>query len=440
MLLPSQMTAETTCPGLPAGHRLLHGQYQIEAGLNEGGFGRTYVARDSLDRRGGDQGMPARRRVHAHLCGGLCPGATAANVCFARSCAVSCARHSFWRARTTAILWVCIRFSGENGTAYIAMDHAPGHDLHTVRTAAETGLSPQELFQIMRQGLEALDCLHGLSILHHDISPDNFLWDRADVASDTSGHLTLIDFGAARLCDAPRDAETVALPATVKDGYSAPELYDQLAVRSPASDLYAFGATLELLITGTPPEPADLRVAAVAKGQPDPRRPLVGGRWPLAEPFLALIDKALCLLPEARFETAAQWLQAMPRAADVAMPATRAEQANPLLPTGHTGRTGRNLSSRIAHLVAETNAGLTPHLPRALQPPPKPKAKPRRGPMVDLFGNPIEDLESWLLAQNLPRRLTVRPPVPNQDTAPNTPSFEHRLERLKARTEPDPQA
>ncbi|MEX0301867.1 MAG: serine/threonine protein kinase, partial [Leisingera sp.] len=36
---------------LPCGFKLLQGQYQIERPLISGGFGITYLARDSLDRR-----------------------------------------------------------------------------------------------------------------------------------------------------------------------------------------------------------------------------------------------------------------------------------------------------------------------------------------------------------------------------------------------------
>ncbi|CUH75364.1 Serine/threonine-protein kinase D [Tritonibacter multivorans] len=418
MLLPKDMIAETECPGLPDGHRLLQGQYQIETGLSAGGFGRTYVARDSLDRR-----VVIKECLPEGLCtrdaSGRCSPREGSERLF-RNLLRSFLREAQLLARPNHSNIVRVhQVFRENETAYIAMDHAPGHDLHTVRAAADMCLGNQELLEITRQALCALDCLHGLSILHNDISPDNLLWHRPETKGRATGHLTLIDFGAARLLDAPRDQD----PATVKDGFSAPELYDPQSPGTAASDLYALGATLELLITGTTPVPADQRAAATAKGQPDPRQSLVGSGWPQADGFLALIDTALSMDPDDRFPAASDWLLALPGASDLASAAQ---------PSHGALSQPQNLHSRIAQLVAETNSGLTPHLPRALRPvPPQPKPKTRRGPMVDLFGNPIDDLETWLLSQEH----TPRPPAPPPPRPPSTPSFTHRLDRLKARSE-----
>lgn len=420
MLLPKDMIADTDCPGLAAGHRLLHGQYQIETSLSEGGFGRTYVARDSLDRR-----VVIKECLPEGICtrnaSGHCKPRDGNERLF-RNLLRSFLREAQLLARPNHRNIVRVhQVFRENNTAYIAMDHAPGHDLHTVRAAAETSLGQSDLLEITRQALSALDCLHGLSILHNDLSPDNLLWNRSEADSDATGHLTLIDFGAARLLDAPRDQEA----ATVTDGFSAPELYDPQSIGTPASDLYALGATLELLITGETPEPADLRAAAKSQGLPDPRRSLAGRDWPQADAFLELIDTALSIDPADRFATAAEWLHALPHALQTFV-STNGVQRDTV------AAQARNLHSRIAQLVAETNDGLTPHLPRALRPaPPKPKPKSRRGPMVDLFGNPIEDLETWLLAQD---RAPRTPPSPPLDR-PSAPSFEHRLNRLKARSE-----
>lgn len=47
----TQPTAADHNPVLPAGTKLLNGQYVIESYLSSGGFGVTYLARDSLDRQ-----------------------------------------------------------------------------------------------------------------------------------------------------------------------------------------------------------------------------------------------------------------------------------------------------------------------------------------------------------------------------------------------------
>ena len=66
------------------------------------------------------------------------------------------------------------------------------------------------------------------------------------------------------------------------------------------------------------------------------------------------------------------------------------------------------LLSRIASLVAETNGNLTAGLPKVLQPEPviDREAEARNKPKpVDLFGQPISDLQAWLSEQDsAPRR------------------------------------
>lgn len=434
--LPMDLIPDAGCPGLPVGHKLLQGQYQIEAGLSEGGFGRTYLARDSLDRR-----VVIKECLPEGTCSrapsGACLPNTGCEKIF-RGLLRSFLREAKLLARAghsgadqseaghSGIVRVHQVFR-ENNTAYIAMDHVPGHDLHTVRIAKGMCLGSAELIEIARQALDTLRVLHGLGILHRDIAPDNLLWDSpaAGVAGATLGRLTLIDFGAAHVLD---EDQTKA-PVTVKDGFSAPELYDPAAPHSPAVDLYSLGATLELLITGEAPPSAEQRLSACAAGLTDPRRDLAAGPWPLARSVLESIDTALALSPTARFPSAQAWLAVLPAGVDrLSVPATPADAAAKV-----ASDTSEPLQRRIAALVAETNTGLTPLLPRALLPkvpPPPPPRAPR--PLVDMFGDPIDDLERWLLEQD--RRPKRKKAVAPQPDLPQPPSFQQRLNRLKERT------
>ncbi|RZM75985.1 protein kinase domain-containing protein [Leptolyngbya iicbica] len=102
--------------------------------------------------------------------------------------------------------------------------------------------------------LQVLEYLHGLNIVHRDISPDNVMYCRERDLP------ILIDFGLVNDAmneilsgeveqdeDAPRTATVVG-----KFGYSPPEQI-QLGQCFPCSDLYALGVTAIVMLTGRYP-------------------------------------------------------------------------------------------------------------------------------------------------------------------------------------------
>lgn len=417
---------------LPRGTRLLQGQYQIEHPLSDGGFGLTYIARDSLDRE-----VVIKECFPDGIClresGGGCVPAPGQEKTF-RNLMRGFLREAQLLARPNHPNVVAVhQVFRENGTAYIAMDHMPGSDLQSALEEAPEQFTSETLIEIMRQALSALCCIHGLDVLHRDIAPDNLLWG-------PSGKLTLIDFGTATL-RAPTDRSgpeappSCAAPIAVKDGYSAPELYPSFrATRQSRNslmqetgqgvgcDLYSLGATLETLITGHPPVSAETRFAAFIEGREDPRAPLSEGNWPQDLAVLAMIDTAMAVLPQDRFACAETWLGQLPPSG-TNMSSTD-EESTPAL------ERACDLTSRIASLVAQTNKSLVPHLPRALRPAPPPVFDPPKPQvLVDIFGAPIGDLETWFRDQD--RQAKRAKPAPVQTEMVQPPSFQDRLARLK---------
>ena len=372
---------------LAPGTALLHGQYIVERYLVRGGFGVTYLARDSLERR-----VVIKECFPNTICHRR-DGRVTARLRDQSKQFESICRHFLREARRLArlshphIVGVHQVFE-ENGTAYMALDYLDGIDLLTVIEEEPERLTPALIHGLMTQALKAVRYIHGKDILHRDISPDNFLldWDN---------HLTLIDFGAAREHMTKAHRALSALLA-VKDGYSPQEFYISGVGQTQASDLYALGATFYHVITGEAPPHSQDRLAAIAADAADPYRPLAGRIKGFGRTFLRMIDKALEVFPENRVQSANDWLNAIESDAPTTEDAAES-----------------GIADAISQLVEDTNRDLEQGRPGDARMRPT-SLRPIRGPMtaremarsrlepgtpVDIFGNPIHDVDAWLKDQ-----------------------------------------
>lgn len=123
--------------------------------------------------------------------------------------------------------------------------------LDTGRTFSE-----EELIAIAQQLLTILDYLHTRqpSVIHRDIKPSNILL--GDRSGNSSGQVYLVDFGSVRTAT---NGSTITVVGTY--GYMPPEQFG--GHTTPASDLYALGATIICLATGQHPSELpqkDLRI------------------------------------------------------------------------------------------------------------------------------------------------------------------------------------
>jgi serine/threonine protein kinase len=124
----------------------------------------------------------------------------------------------------------------------LATEYIPGCSLKQ-KLDEHHRFSQKQLYEIAFEVLEILNYLHQLHppVLHRDLKPSNLIWGE-------DHHIYLIDLGAVQL--QPRTpGSTFTVVGTF--GYTPIEQFGGLAV--PASDLYALGATLIHLLTGTPP-------------------------------------------------------------------------------------------------------------------------------------------------------------------------------------------
>jgi nucleotide-binding universal stress UspA family protein len=133
--------------------------------------------------------------------------------------------------------------AGDFDNPYLVMELVSGRSLK--ERLGELPLAPEAVADIGARIADALADLHRQRVIHLDLKPSN-------VMIRDSGEAVLLDFGLARHLDLPD------LPAEEIDGpigtgaYVSPE--QVLLVRhDPRSDLFALGAILYLLATGTRP-------------------------------------------------------------------------------------------------------------------------------------------------------------------------------------------
>lgn len=296
---PAQSAPAAHDPVLPAGTTLLNGQYKIESYLSCGGFGVTYLARDSLDRQvvikecypeaictRSHQTVVARTAAYQGEFGSLIE-------MFVREA------RNLAQLRHPHIVGVHQVFENY-GTAYMALDLVNGQDLLAMLEAGTTELTPGKIKKLLLKLLDAMAAVHDNDMLHRDISPDNIL-------VDVWGNPVLIDFGAARE-QASKKSRAVSHLMVVKDGYSPQEFYISGSRQGPSSDIYSLAATFYHLITGEAPIDSQSRLAALAAKRPDPCPPL-RDRIPGFDPsFLAAIDQAMAVFAPDRIQSAREWV------------------------------------------------------------------------------------------------------------------------------------
>ncbi len=126
---------------------------------------------------------------------------------------------------------------------YLVMPRLKGHTLRQ-RLDAGPRIAIAQTLWIMRQIASGLESLHKGGWIHGDIKPSNIMLGY-------NGHATLFDFGFAQRIREANRCDRDPFCGTLR--YTAPELLTSTRTASPASDVYAFGATLYELLTGQPP-------------------------------------------------------------------------------------------------------------------------------------------------------------------------------------------
>jgi WD40 repeat protein/serine/threonine protein kinase len=268
---------------LPPG-TALH-EYRIESLLGHGGFGITYLARDTgLARRVAlKEYFPVQVAVRAQGVT-VTPRSSPDSGLYSRGLQRFLTEARALAGFTHPNIVRVQRFFEANGSAYLVMDYEPGQSLTDYLQAHGPTLDQPTLLAIFLPVLDGLRAVHQAGLLHRDIKPDN-IYLRA------AGSPMLIDFGAARQL-LGQDSRSVTAMGT--PGYAPIEQYTSRGRQGPWSDLYGIGACLYRCIQGDHPVDAADRQLAIT--EPDPLVPAnIAARGRYAPELLEAIDWALGL-------------------------------------------------------------------------------------------------------------------------------------------------
>ena len=239
---------------LPVGTLLKNGDYRIEKVLGQGGFGITYLA----EQTGLGRKVALKEFFMQEHCNRDADGTHVSVGSVGSKKLVERFRQKFLKeARLIAsfdnsnIIKIHDVFE-ENGTAYYVMEYLEGKSLKA--TVEESGaLTEAAAVKYIREVADALREIHSHNLLHLDVKPANIMLNR-------KGQAVLIDFGISKHYDEGGLQTSSAIIGT-SEGYAPLEQYEAGALGSftPATDIYALGATLFFLLTGTrPPKASDV--------------------------------------------------------------------------------------------------------------------------------------------------------------------------------------
>lgn len=230
------------------------GRYTIVSFLAAGGMQEVYVASDEL--------LPRRVALKT-------PKNDAAAKRFKRSAALSARITHPYVAKTYDYFEV-------DGRAHLLEELVPGSNLEELRMDYLPMFDPHLLAQFGHQFAKALAASHHVDVVHRDLKPSNIIVER------NGGMFTfkVTDFGIAVLTEeeldrAHKSEATMTTSSTMFGAlpYMSPEIIEDPKGAGKASDIWAFGAILFTLMSGTLPFGQGLRAIPVIMSGKLPARP-----------------------------------------------------------------------------------------------------------------------------------------------------------------------
>ena len=255
---------------------------------------------------------------------------------------------------------------------FMVMELAEGMSMQAMLRQRQTnglGLFPVEsVLRIAKQACSGLAAAHAIGVVHRDIKPSNLMLS-------ARGHLTIVDFGIARLLEDNSPRLTAPTQTIGSPMYMSPEQTMGIDVDG-RSDLYSFGCVLYELLAGRPPFMSELPIAVMRMHLEERPVPIRNVRPDLPNGLPELVDQLLEKQRDARPPDAGYVLRSLVDISDHV-----------------TGSAPEHEADRRTFLVgaADTVRGAWP------PPPADPVPEPYRAPVPEAYLAPLvaNDPPQW---------------------------------------------
>jgi serine/threonine-protein kinase len=281
--------AGTTAPAMPAadlaaGH-LFANRYRIDQILGRGGMGVVYKATDTqLDETVAIKTLP----------GDVMTRSPEDLERFKREIRLA-------RKITHRNVLRTYDYGEADGVYFISMEFVRGYTLSELLNEADgRRMSPRVALGVARQICRGLDAAHEQGIIHRDIKPQNVLIDHR-------GEVKLMDFGIARMAEAP-EAMTQAGLIVGTPHYMSPEQVQGKEL-GPRSDVYSMGILLYEMLAGVRPFESSSLTGVLTAHITEKARPLIELRSDVGREVNAIVMRCLEKDPKSRYANAGEMLR-----------------------------------------------------------------------------------------------------------------------------------
>ena len=292
---------------LKIGQTLQNGKYTITRVLGSGTFGISYLATTSLSVNGqlGQMNVTVNVAIKEFYMKDLNNRTTdGATVEGTQNTLVKDYRHKFRKEaenlsklRHENIVKVIDVFD-ENNTTYYVMEYIDGGTLDDY-ILGKGRLPETEALSYAAAVGEALKYMHSCRMVHLDLKPKNIMRDK-------KGHIYLIDFGLSKQFDKNGEPESSTSIGLGTPGYAPLEQtsYKKDGTVPATLDIYALGATLFKMLTGTTPPDSS---AILNDGFPACRLQQAG----VSATVTGIVEKAMSPTRKLRYQSMDEFLRAI---------------------------------------------------------------------------------------------------------------------------------
>jgi serine/threonine protein kinase len=342
---------------------VLQNRYRLLKLVAEGGFAQTYLAED--------RGRFGERCVVKEFC----PNSSDATVFEKAQELFQREAQTLYKLEHPQIPKFRALFTetlDQEKRLFLVQDYVEGQTYRAVlRQRSQSGklFSESEIRQLLNQLLPVLSYIHGLGLIHRDLSLENLILRTADQTP------VLIDFGVVKTV-VTQLQQTRVMPsgtAVGKFGF-APIEQLQSGRAYPSSDLYSLAVCCLVLLTGREPTQLFDDVAAAWNWRP---------HTTVTPELAAIFDRMLAHKPSDRYSTATevlQSLQSLPPSLSPPAPQSPPLSPSPDLSQVRTIAVDSPEPIRISQPRAQKPFVPPVHTPKAIATPAQ--SSPKRGPLI----------------------------------------------------------